>query len=180
MIKFVFKKITNTREVDFTDIYTIYLQSFPDFERRNLESLVKNINSKNRFQVLAIYINCNLVGFINYWRFDTFLYIEHFAIKDEFRNREMGSESLKLFLKDSDLPVILEVEIASSDLASRRIRFYEKLGFVLLTNEYLQPPYDGISTKIPMHLMCNDLDFGKKHFELIKNVLYKEVYNFNK
>ncbi len=175
---FIFTKIQDVKGQVFAEIYAIYLQSFPVCERRSLASIEKIINSSSRFEISAIYKENMLVGFINYWKFDMFIYIEHFAIKAEFRNNNIGSVCLQTFLKRNNLPIILEVEIENSDIAKRRIRFYERLGFVLHLNEYQQPPYDGISQKIPMHIMSNNFDFVDERFYLIKNKLYNEVYDY--
>ena len=112
------------------------------------------------------------------WKFSRFYYIEHFAIHPQHRNHSYGSEVIRLFLSTVSLPVVLEVEMPKTITASRRIHFYERLGFYVMSNFYMQPPYDGESFLLPMLIMSNDYHFTNKHFHLIKEVLYKEVYNF--
>ena len=42
----------------------------------------------------------------------------------------------------------------------------------------MQPPYDDSLFLIPMLIMSNDYHFANRHFQMIKDTLYKEVYNY--
>ncbi len=83
-----------------------------------------------------------------------------------------------ILLSKMKLPVVLEVEMPNNPTAIRRIHFYERLGFSVLSHKYAQPPYEGDSFLLPMQLMCNNLHFADSHFELIKENIFQEVYHY--
>ena len=133
--------------------------------------------ASNYFRVHALLINGKFVGFFNYWMFDMFYFVEHFAIKPELRGKKFGSKVLNTFKEKITLPVVLEVEMPSSAMATRRIEFYEKAGFHIIPNNYAQPPYRPSDSMIPMFIMANNKEFVNKHFDCIKKTLYEEVYH---
>jgi ribosomal protein S18 acetylase RimI-like enzyme len=176
MLKFT--KIINVEDANYHELYDLYRNSFPVNERRNWDSLANIFEHEPKFNMFALENEDEFVGFFNYWKFSRFYYIEHFAIKSQFRNKRYGTDAIKLFLSEVNMPVVLEVETPTTIIASRRIHFYERLGFYVLSNIYMQPPYDGKSFLFPMLIMSNDYHFSSKHFKLIKEVLYKEVYRY--
>jgi len=175
-----FLKIDSVYDTNYADVYKLYVEAFPVSERRSWASLERVINNENRFNIFALMHENQFVGFISYWKFERFYYIEHFAILPHFRNRKFGSEAMTGLLSQVNMPVVLEVEMPRTINAGRRIHFYERLGFYVLSNRYMQPSYDGVSFLLPMLIMSNDYHFANKHFNLIKDTLYKEVYQYEK
>jgi len=173
-----FKKIINTEDANYHQLYDLYRSSFPNNERRDRDSLANVFENESKFNMYALEYENEFVGFFNYWKFSRFYYIEHFAIKSQFRNLRFGTEAIKAFLKQAEMPVVLEVETPTTITASRRIHFYERLGFYVLSDIYMQPPYDARSFPVPMLIMSNDYHFSSKHFRLIREVLYREVYHY--
>jgi ribosomal protein S18 acetylase RimI-like enzyme len=173
-----FHKISSVSDPFFEKLYNLYIRAFPLNERRSWEGLEHTLLYEKKFNPQVLLQNNQFVGFLNYWTFDRFLYIEHFAIVDNLRNQKIGSEVIGLFKEHAKLPIILEVEIPNNPLATRRIEFYKRLGFSVLSNDYNQPPYEGEGGLIPMQIMCNDVEFGTQYFELIKEILYSKVYNW--
>gem|GEM_PF-810195 len=121
-------------------------------------------------------------------------YIEHFAIDPSYRNGQLGSRVLNYFLtsyypnlipksrEEYQEPkfVVLEVEkpinASSDELSARRIRFYERLGFILLNIDYQQPPYRAGYEFIPMYLMSFGAIPPESTLQMIKSLIYKHVY----
>ncbi|MDD3078207.1 MAG: GNAT family N-acetyltransferase [Paludibacter sp.] len=171
-------KLTNETDKYFNDIYRLYEIAFPANERRSLSGLILALRNVGKFTMMALTENNVFLGFVNYWTFDRFVYIEHFAVVPEKRNKKIGSKMLNLFLSETDLPVVLEVETPKTQIAAKRINFYERQGFYLVSNFYMQPPYDGKSLMIPMFIMTNNYHFTKRHFENIKKMIYDEVYQY--
>ena len=118
------------------------------------------------------------VGFFNFWTFERFVFGEHFAIDPKMRGQNIGSEMVKTFVSKINLPVVLEVEMPKDAQSIRRIDFYERLDFKVLSHNYAQPYYDGSGKLLPMLLMSNNYHFADKHFSLIKNTVYKNVYQY--
>jgi ribosomal protein S18 acetylase RimI-like enzyme len=159
----------------------LYIRAFPVSERRSWEGLEHELLYEKKFHPQVLLQDNQFVGFLNYWKFDEFDYIEHFAVTDQMRNKQIGTEAMEIFMKKSNLPIILEVEMPKNSLAERRIKFYERLGFLVLTNEYSQPPYNSeVGDFIPILIMSNDIQFANSHFDLIKETLYDKVYHWEK
>lgn len=143
-------------------VRSVYMDSFPEEERRPWESIVALIESGAPFFKFIIVQNKDNedVGFYTLWRFPEARYIEHFAVKPALRGNGIGTEIISKIIAEADnIPVVIEVEPAdSSDQASARIRFYEKAGFTAMIDyEYIQPPYAKGLPEVPMMLMSTGL-----------------------
>lgn len=156
----------------FENFWQLYSSAFPPDERRLLEHQKKIFNNPG-YYAEAIYSQNEWAGFITWWDLDSFTYIEHFAIDPQFRNMGLGRSFLKSFIEKHNT-IVLEVEYPGDNLSKRRIKFYEQLGFKLLDNDYLQPPYDKTRQAVPLKIMI--LPYGSIDFETIRNNLYKRVY----
>lgn len=157
-----------------------YTQSFPESERRPFPLVCRLVEENPAFTVYALFKKQEprplYAGFLTAWDFNDFIYIEHFAIDEAARNGGIGGKALKQFLASCQAPVVLEVEIPTDDLSTRRIGFYERLGFRLDTHVYYQPPYQKGSPTLEMRLMTyGDLPLSDR-FEAVKTTLYKNVY----
>ena len=69
------------------------------------------------------------------------------------RGSGIGSGLMRAYLAQSALPVVLEVEATGSEIAQRRIGFYQRLGFALSRVGYIQPCLQGDVSDIPLLLM---------------------------
>ena len=93
------------------------------------------------------------------------------------RGKGIGSEMLKDFIKNSTHPIILEVELPNNEMSVRRIKFYEKLGFVLNYFKYYQMPLRNNCKPMEMYIMSYPKALILEEFESIKNSIYKTVYS---
>lgn len=169
-------QITNNSHPFYENIYRLYHSSFPVEERRNWVDIELILNTDKRFNMFVFSSENEFNGFLTFWDFENFVYVEHFAVSDSIRGQGIGSQIIKSFRDEQKSPIVLEVELPETPVAVRRIAFYEKLGFKVISKPYLQPPYDGKSDFLPLILMTNDYDFGNENFDDIRNTLYKEVY----
>ncbi len=154
-----------------------YEESFPHNERRDFLLLSNLAKEEKRFQISGLYKEEDYVGFISRWDFDSFLYIEHFAIEASLRNHKIGFTALKQFVETQDKPIILEVEMPYNELSERRIGFYKRMGFVLDNHIYFQPPYHKTDGWFEMRLMSYGKIDLEESFGDIRDCLYKNVYS---
>ena len=173
-----FRKVENSADVLFGKAYILYENSFPAVERRSLESLKQVLDHNKAFEMNALMIDGDFVGFFDFWRFDGFVFGEHFAVDPKMRGKNIGSEVINSLCAKVNLPLVLEVEHPEDETAIRRIAFYERLGFRVLPQTYEQPYYDGSRRMLPLLLMSNDYDFAHTNFDKIVKTVHKEVYNF--
>lgn len=147
-------------EKDLADFLRIYEISFPVDERRlynGTEGLKQFILSRQgKFNILGAYSGDTLIGFITYWKFPDYHYIEHFAIDPSMRGANIGGEMLDGFIADHSDRILIEVEHPTDDLTRRRIAFYERHGFrTRPETEYIQPPYGPDQEGMPLLLMTH-------------------------
>jgi ribosomal protein S18 acetylase RimI-like enzyme len=173
-----FHRIVSVTDPLFTNLYNLYTLAFPPTERRSWEGLEYELNYQKKFCANALVQDDKFVGIFNYWVFDRFLYVEHLAVTSTLRGQKIGSQAMEILKAQTKLPIIFEVEMPNNPTSIRRINFYERLGFSVLSHNYAQPPYEGEGFLLSMQLMSNDLHFASTHFDLIKETLYTNVYHY--
>lgn len=155
----------------------LLITAFPPEEYRALKELRQYTDCTEKFHNNLIFDEDTPIGFITYWDFGRFCYIEHFAIDPSQRNGGYGKRVLEQISNILNLPIVLEVEMPIEEMAQRRINFYKRQGFNLWEKEYQQPPYKPGDPFLPMYLMVHGNLECNKDFEEIKSKLHKEVYN---
>ena len=153
--------------------------AFPADERRNDEQQREYTDSNNPFHCLLIQKSGKPVGLLTYWHFETFVYIEHFAISEELRRHGLGMQAITHFVNSINLPVVLEVEMPriKGDITHRRIAFYRRAGFTLRKMAYRQPPYREGDEWLPMKLMSYGNFKWLRMAEAMRDTIYREVYS---
>jgi ribosomal protein S18 acetylase RimI-like enzyme len=152
-----------------------YTEAFPPAERRDFALVAELLREEPRFTLCSLLYEDRYIGFISFWRFEAFAYIEHFAIDASERNKGWGGIVLRQFTRKIH-PVVLETEPPSDKISRRRIGFYERAGFVLSPHPYLQPPYRRGEAAVPLRLMSyGEIDAGRD-FGQIRQTLYRHVY----
>ncbi|MDR5659835.1 GNAT family N-acetyltransferase [Serpentinicella sp. ANB-PHB4] len=162
-------------EKEFRQFWEIYEYSFPEAEKRR-ESDQRKLMKNKRYSIKTYCEKGDMVGFITFWHFDTFTFIEHFAIKEALRGSGYGRKILEDVKKHYGDNLVLEVELPNETMAIRRIDFYEKAGFYYNNFDYIQPPLKKEGKSIPLRLMSSPVKLEEKDFEAIKDILYTEVY----
>lgn len=161
---------------EFSVVYRIMETSFPSCERRIY---------KNQYDLLFdpdynIYIKRdseqNIIAFLAAWEFDSFSFIEHFAVNENRRGGNIGSKMLAEFLKLQSKPVVLEVEAVQNEIAKRRINFYKRLGFCENPFGYYQPTMQKGNEQIYLKIMSYKMPLNEAEFDIIKTEIFKKVY----
>lgn len=175
MITIELVKTTDLNYYNFVE--HLLLSAFPQEERRELD-LQRDFTDNNSsfYNNIVLGENAQPVGFITYWDFDDFFYVEHFAISPDARNGGYGKKVLEALHQKLGKPVVLEVEMPEDEMSKRRIGFYNRMGYVVWEKDYKQPPYRAGDGFLPMYIMAlGDLN-PEKDFERVVERLYKEVY----
>jgi ribosomal protein S18 acetylase RimI-like enzyme len=153
-------------------VQDLYESAFPPDERRDFEALLNIADTKPAFKADIYRKGNELLGFIFYWTFQDFVYVEHFAVAEQFRNQGYGKSCILELCQKIALPFVLEVEIPENETHRRRIRFYENIGFKVSEIPYLQPAYSPDKKPVPMLLMY----FGELCLEKCVEEIKREVY----
>lgn len=176
----VFEKL---KMEDYPHFLSLYNASFPLNEKRiyeNEKHLDNFIREKGgKFNAFSAVDGDLYLGFLSYWTFEGYTYIEHFAIAPDQRGKNLGRMMLNHLFKEVSPNVLAEVEPGDTPEAQKRIEFYEKNGFKVREEfNYTQPSYGGKGqTAVPMLLMTHG-DVNLHNKDSIKDML-KEVYNVN-
>ena len=120
-------------------------------------------------------LTLNPIGLLTTWHFETFVYIEHFAIDPALRSQGYGTEALKTFISKQEKPIILEAEPPTDDITRRRIGFYQRNGLTMYDFPYIQPAYTPESKPVELRLM-GTLNTNVTPLTLISSTLYRTVY----
>ena len=100
------KRITNINNPIYENALNLYRISFPYHEQREPHSQTE-ILGFDAYHFDAAYDNGSFVGEILYWEINNFLYIEHFCILPEMRNKGYGQKTLEIL---QSKPLILEID----------------------------------------------------------------------
>ncbi len=164
------------KKEDFGRFYTALCEAFVREERR-AEAEARLVLSHKDYVVYRIVEEEKHLGYITLWYFPRFVFIEHFFILEAYRGQGCGGRVLSLMQKHFH-GMVLEAEPSNmSDIAARRVAFYEKWGFYVNPQDYLQPSYHG-EEPVPLVIMSHGAPLGD--FDCTVAALYKKVYSIRK
>lgn len=132
--------------------WAAYEASFPADERRTPASQAAAL-ADSRYRLDAWTDNGTFIGFMAWWDFGAYRYIEHIAIAPEARSGGYGKRVLQTWMGQADTPVYLEIEKVVDEHTRRRLAFYTRLGFLETPMEHEQPPYQGAGRPVPMQTL---------------------------
>ncbi len=165
---------------DFDQVYHLIEVSFPADEYRTYEEQKALLdNPTYNIYVLSSEDEDIIKAFIAVWEFDSFAFIEHFAVDQKYRNMGLGSKILREIVGLVNKTVCLEVEPPHNELASRRILFYKRNNFFLNEYPYIQPAISKGRNPIPLFIMTFGRAIDENEFRIIKKDLYTKVYKQN-
>lgn len=165
---------------EFHQVFSLIEQSFPTDEYRTCEEHKELLKEKE----YCIYVQHapkikDICAFLAVWQFADFTYIEHFATDPALRGLGIGSAVLHEVHQYFHKQICLEVELPNTDLAKRRIAFYERNGFFLNNYPYMQPPISKGKKELPLMIMTSNGQIDQKRFRQIQQTLYEKVYKVN-
>ena len=166
--------ISSLEKKDFDSLFEIMTQSFPPEEYRKKEKQYALLDDP-KYKLTVLKEDNKISGFIAAWNLSDFIFIEHLAITPVKRNKGVGSAFVAQYLKESDLPIVLEVENKVDEISLRRINFYKRLGFVLTDICYNQPNFSDSDTVIPLKIMY----YSKESFPTLSRVeetIFRDIY----
>ena len=173
------KTIHSSEDVLFEKVWEIYQYSFPVHEKRKLANQREALAKENC--AIDVYSdNGKVVGFLIYWVFDTFVYLEHYAMNKECRNQGYGSKILKAFIEHHrPRTVILDIDPFEDEISERRLHFYLRLGFVRNIYLHVHPPYNNPEgEKFTLILMSEGRALSQEEFDEFKNALYTQIVTY--
>ncbi len=170
----MFERIT---EVTFDEIFPLLEEAFPVTELRIQEDQ-RNLLQKEAYRLYGVRKDGRFAAVFATWEIDDFLYIEHFAVREDCRNGGYGGMLLDRLLEEKGRPMVLEVEVPEDDLTRRRVGFYERHGLVYNEYPYLQPPLRKGNELLPLRFMTYPAAVDEQTYERYKKQMYQIVYQY--
>ena len=170
----MFERIT---EETFDEIFPLLEEAFPVTELRVKEEQ-RRLLQEACYRLYGVRKNGAFAAVFATWEIDDFLYIEHFAVKEVYRNSGYGGMLLDRLLEEKGRPMVLEVEVPEDDMTRRRIGFYERHGLVYNEYPYLQPPLRKGQDLLPLRFMTKPAAIDEETYERYKNRIYRIVYKY--
>lgn len=164
------------RSEEFEQVYHLMEQAFPNTERRLKKDQQQLFQKKEYRLAVCREEQANVCAFMSYWEFETFCFAEHFAVSEHLRGQKIGEKLFRQFLKEHQNSVILEVEPPNTEIARRRIGFYQRMGCILNEFPYLQPPLQSGCPAIPLMIMSYPKAIEETSFFSYRDKLYHKVY----
>ena len=152
----------------------LYTESFPPEERRS-ETQLKLMIGLKMMDFIALHADSQLSGFLIWWNFVSFGYIEHFAVFPKFRGSRIGTEALQQ-IRTKAQKTLLEADHPFDEMSERRIGFYRRNGFEIIDKHYIQPPYLENGTSVSMYLLSDFYHWREDELDVAVESLRKEVY----
>lgn len=153
----------------------LLVDSFPPEEYRQLEQLREFTDRTGNFHNNIIFDDDLPIGFITYWDFGNFYYVEHFATNPALRNGGYGKRTLE-YLCDYLTPHCTRSGASGRRNGKETYRLLPTSRFVLWKKDYRQPPYKPGDHFLPMYLMVHGNLDPEKDYEDIKHKLHTVVY----
>ena len=170
----MFERIT---EKTFDEVFPLLEAAFPVTELREKERQ-KAMLAEECYRLYGVRKDGVFAAVFATWEIEDFLYIEHFAVKEEYRNGGYGGNLLDILLEEKGRPMVLEVEEPEDVLTRRRIGFYERHGLVYNDYPYLQPPMREGQGMLPLKLMTKPSAINEATYQRYKKLIHKIVYKY--
>lgn len=167
-------RITQSDDVRLSQLIPLYQSAFPAEERRDVAQLNKLIETNKNMYLNAIECDGVLAGMFIYWQLENFHYLEHLVVFNELRNKKIGQQVLEWASDTLSGLRLLEVEPADNEMATRRINYYQRNGYTILTKDYTQPSYEVLEDACSLWIMGNEMPaMLTEYIELIKENVYR-------
>lgn len=166
-------KIANCEDSLYNEFIELYGTSFPIFEQRT-EAQQRSAFEDERYNLETYIEDDKFIGFISYWEFDSYIYIEHLAINSSLRGEGYGSRLLREFAQRSGKMLLLEIDPIVDEISAKRLRFYEHNGFVANIHTHRHPPYRESFEGHQLIVLTTEREINKAEYEQFSSDL-KEV-----
>lgn len=145
-------------------LWAMYQDSFPYEERRKPSEIVARLDEEQSDCPVELHLIIDeesldeeqtLIAFALTYRLPSAIYIEYLCTAPHLRNGGIGTSLVKSLVRHySNKPLILEAEPKGySDLAERRLSFYQRHGFKIHDYPYLQPAYHDDTEPVALLLL---------------------------
>ena len=168
-----FERVTDPAHGMYEQALRLYQISFPGHEQREAASQAEILRD-HEYHFELIYDGNVFVGLMLYWAAGDFIYVEHFCILPEMRNRKYGKRALEL-LEQQGKTVILEIDPPIDEVSRSRKGFYERSGFVENPYPHIHPPYHKENSGHELLIMSYPTEITQAEYDRFHHYLERHV-----
>lgn len=154
----------------------LYASGFPVFEQRTEAQQLQAFSSPE-YRMAAYLDNSIFIGFVAYWEFPAYRYVEHFAVDRTFRGKGYGSRIMKHFIEETQKSVVLEIDPPADEPTRARLRFYQRCGFLPNPYAHVHPPYRKEYDGHPLLVLSAPGELSENAYRQFENDLHTRVMN---
>lgn len=163
---------------NFNQAFKIIKEAFPVSEYRPFE-VAERLYQQGFVKALGYYDE-ELKGVVFIWEHEDYVFLENFAVAKSARGEGIGSAILQAVSERyKGRTIILEVEKPYDEMSHRRIKFYERNGFILSPFGYMQPVINSEKNDIKLLWMGYQKEFSEDEFKRLSTSIIDYVYNKN-
>ena len=174
-----FERLKSAESPAFDTSMECYRTSFPYHEQREEESQ-KSIMNHEEYHFDMLMDEDRFVGLMLNWETDGWIYIEHFCIVPEQRNRQYGSRVLQM-LAERGKNLVLEIDPPCDEISVRRSGFYGRAGFQTNCYPHIHPPYHRDCKGHPLVVLSSPREMTQREYErfhaFLRETVMKDVYD---
>lgn len=168
-----FERINDKNHIMYEKAIQLYNSSFPFHEQRENLSRQK-ILKDNAYNFDLIYDKDLFVGIVLFWETQDFIYIEHFCVCSEHRNKDYGKKILNLLCQRGKT-IILEIDPPCDEISIRRKKFYERSGFVENYYKHVHPAYHKAYKGHNLVIMSYPTKINEKQYDCFNEYLSNHI-----
>lgn len=171
--------INHSKHLSYNQFKELYTISFPIFEQRTEEQQEKAFNH-SAYHLSGYEENNAFIGFISYWEFEEYIYIEHFAINQELRGKGYGNKILNDFITiKTPKIVLLEIDPIVDEVSEARLRFYRRCGFYENPYPHIHPPYRNGNKGHSLVVLTTQREITEKEYQTFHTELTEVVMDLS-
>lgn len=168
-----FLQITSPDDYRVQQIFNSYSTTFPEDERRDWYKFIQ-LFCHPKVKIISALNNSKNIGYLIIWELSNYIFVEHFEVFSEFRNQKLGSYITEYLFKNHQR-IILEIEPEHlNEDSKRRFSFYQRNGFNLIDELYIQPSYGEGKKTLELWLLAN---YFPENLKEVKDEIYDVVYH---
>lgn len=168
------KRICNLLQDDFPDFWNLYNKSFPFIERRDLKQQARALEN-SAFNLVSFYEEDKYLGFLAFWDFPSYIYLEHFAINENLRGGGYGTKILSELIEEKDKVIILEIDPIEDAQSRKRLSFYKKMGFVQNDFDYKVQSYQNKEEFYELIIISSVRKISKGELDIFRTDFINEI-----
>ncbi len=168
-------RVTDAKSNEFAEAFEIYKSSFPIYEQRRLKDQIDALSDEDYYFEIVKDDENTVLGILLSWKNEDFVYVEHLAILQSARGKNIGTRILEHLKQKESLPIILEIDPPVDEISIKRKGFYENLGFEMLDKAHLHPVfikgYEPYDLKVFSYPKIDDQMYEKYNIFLFNRVM---------